>query len=110
MPEVRLPAIIDNTSTILSQLTKSLGIPREILASDEEIKYAWQNLPRELARIPKDRLNVLLARMCVAVATGLFDSAINYVWNSAILELRTCKEITWHFVWPVKVVRGPRMA
>jgi len=88
MSEVKLPAIIDNTPTMLSQLTTSLGIPREILASDEEIKYAWQNLPRELARIPKDRLNVLLARMCVAVATGLFDSAINYVWNSAILELR----------------------
>jgi hypothetical protein len=26
--------------------------------------------------------------MCVAVATGLFDSAINYAWNSAIIELR----------------------
>lgn len=27
-------------------------------------------------------------RMCVAVATGLFDSAINYAWNAAIVELR----------------------
>ena len=88
MSEVRLPAIIDNIPTMLSQLTESLGIPREILASDEEIEYAWRNLPRELARIPKDRLNVFLARMCVAVASGLFDSAINYAWNSAILELR----------------------
>jgi hypothetical protein len=26
--------------------------------------------------------------MCVAVATGLFDSAINYAWNAAIVELR----------------------
>ena len=26
--------------------------------------------------------------MCVAVATGLFDSAINYAWNVAIIELR----------------------
>ncbi len=26
--------------------------------------------------------------MCVAVASGLFDAAINYVWNAAVLELR----------------------
>ena len=26
--------------------------------------------------------------MCVAVATGLFDSAINYAWNAAVIELR----------------------
>ena len=26
--------------------------------------------------------------MCVAVATGLFDSAVNYIWNSAVTELR----------------------
>ncbi len=88
MTNVGLPAIINNTPAMLTQLTTSLGIPREVLASDEEIAYAWQNLPRELARIPKDRLNVLLARMCVAAATGLFDSAVNYAWNSAILELR----------------------
>jgi len=26
--------------------------------------------------------------MCIAVAAGLFDAAINYVWNSAVIELR----------------------
>ena len=26
--------------------------------------------------------------MCVAVATGLLDAAVNYAWNSAVLELR----------------------
>lgn len=26
--------------------------------------------------------------MCVAVSTGLFDGAVNYVWNAAILHLR----------------------
>ena len=26
--------------------------------------------------------------MCIAVASGLFDAAINYVWNAAIVELR----------------------
>lgn len=27
--------------------------------------------------------------MCVSVAVGLFDSAINYIWNVSIVELRT---------------------
>ncbi len=27
-------------------------------------------------------------RMCVAVASGLFDSALNYAWNAAIMQLR----------------------
>jgi hypothetical protein len=27
--------------------------------------------------------------MCVAVSTGLFDGAMNYIWNAAILQLRT---------------------
>lgn len=88
MSNIQLPAVIHSTSTLLEQLTQALGAPRSILASDEEIAHAWANLPRELSRIPPDRINELLARMCVAVATGLFDSAINYAWNTAVLELR----------------------
>ena len=88
MSELRLPVLVDETSAMLDRLTAALGVPREVLASDEEMAYAWQNLPRELKRIPVDRRNPLLARMCVAVAAGLFDSAINYAWNCAILELR----------------------
>ncbi|MES0120162.1 hypothetical protein NKK52_29945 [Mesorhizobium sp. C277A] len=29
-----------------------------------------------------------IVKMCVAVATGLCDAAINYVWNAAVVELR----------------------
>ncbi|WP_352887465.1 hypothetical protein [Mesorhizobium sp. M0862] len=29
-----------------------------------------------------------IVKMCVAVASGLFDAAINYVWNAAVVELR----------------------
>jgi hypothetical protein len=29
-----------------------------------------------------------MVRLCVAVSVGLFDSAINYIWNSTIVELR----------------------
>jgi len=88
MEEPKLPALPDKTLPAIGELTKALGIPREVLASDEEIEYAWRDLPRELKNIPIERRNELIARMCVAVSTGLFDGAINYIWNAAILNLR----------------------
>ncbi len=86
--EPNLPALPDTVLPAISQLTKALGIPREALASDEEIQYAWRDLPRELREIPVALRDELIARMCVAVSAGLFDGAINYAWNAAILHLR----------------------
>lgn len=88
MTDIKLPAVIDSTLPVLAALTTALGVPREILASDEEIEAAWVGLPRVLKKIPPQRRTEELGRMCVAVAVGLFDGAINYVWNATILELR----------------------
>lgn len=86
--DLQLPQLLDTMIPALEQLTSALGIPRELLASDEEITYAWRDLPRELRQIPVDSRGELIAKMCVAVSTGLFDGAINYVWNASILHLR----------------------
>jgi len=86
--ELRLPALPTTILPAITALTTSLGIPREVLASDEEIEYAWRDLPRELKEIPEQLRGELIARMCVAVSTGLFDGAMNYIWNAAILQLR----------------------
>ena len=86
--EPNLPALPATVLPAITALTQSLGIPREVLASDEEIAYAWRDLPRELREIPPDLRDALVARMCVAVSTGLFDGAINYAWNAAIVQLR----------------------
>lgn len=85
---VVLPAVPNTVLPILNDLTEALGIPRDVLASDEEIHYAWQNLPRELKDIPVHLRDELIARMCIAVSTGLFDGAMNYIWNASILQLR----------------------
>ncbi len=86
--EVNLPAIPERIFSDITSLTSALGIPREILASDDEIAYAWQELPRELCNIPPNLRGELIARMCVAVRAGLFDGAINYIWNATVVHLR----------------------
>ncbi|WP_206622062.1 hypothetical protein [Mesorhizobium sp. M7A.F.Ca.MR.176.00.0.0] len=73
---------------MLELLTSALGVPRNVLADDEQIEHAWSQLPRLIKRIPPELRDERIVKMCVAVASGLFDAAINYVWNAAILELR----------------------
>lgn len=88
MTDVKLPAVVSSTLPVLDQLTKALGVPRNILASDGEIDSAWNSLPSVMKKIPPPLRTAGLARMCVAVAAGLFDSAVNYIWNCAVIELR----------------------
>lgn len=88
MTDVTLPAIVTDSKSVVSQLAKALGIPRDAMASDDDIESAYAGLPRLLSRVPTEKRSALLARLCVAVSTGLFDSAINYAWNAAIIELR----------------------
>ena len=87
--EVNLPQINSLSSELIGKLTEALGAPRDILATDGQIAHAWNNLPRLLTRIPSELRNEGMVKMCVAVASGLFDSAINYAWNAAIIELRS---------------------
>jgi hypothetical protein len=83
-----LPTLPQKILPEIAELTSYLGIPREVLASDEEIEIAWRDLPRELRNLPDEMDKELIARMCVAISTGLFDSAVNYIWNASVLHLR----------------------
>jgi hypothetical protein len=89
VPIPALPALPTTFLPSITALTTALGIPRNVLASDEDIEHAWAGLPRELREIPASLRGELVARMCVAVSTGLFDGGMNYIWNAAILQLRT---------------------
>lgn len=86
--ELNLPAINNSILPQINNITASLGVPREVLASEDQIIHAWRNLPRELNEIPIELRDELLARMCIAISTGLFDGAINYIWNASIKNLR----------------------
>ena len=52
--DVNLPALPNTVLPAIVELTEALGIPREVLASQEEIEYAWRDLPRQLREIPGD--------------------------------------------------------
>ena len=85
---VQLPSIGAYSAPMLKALTDALGIDRDVLASDQQIQNAWGNLPQLLAQVPPELRDEGLMRMCVAVASGLFDSALNYAWNAAVIQLR----------------------
>jgi len=88
MEEVYLPEIVEDSTSSLLEITKALGISRDIVASDDEIAEAWRSLPSVMKKIPPELMSKGLARMCISVASGLFDSAINYIWNASVIELR----------------------
>ncbi|KZL23690.1 hypothetical protein [Pseudovibrio sp. WM33] len=83
-----LPAITTNTDDALRQITTALGVPRDVLPSKGQIDHTWSNLPRLLEMIPTELRDERLIRLCVAISSGLFDSALNYIWNITIVELR----------------------
>lgn len=87
-PAVILPDVSPLAPPLLKQLTAALGVPRDVVASDEQIDHAWSQLPRIIKRIPPALRDERIVKMCIAVASGLFDAAINYVWNAAVVELR----------------------
>ena len=86
--EIVLPAVVNESAFALEQITSALGVPRDVLPSDCEVAHAWGELPRLLNRIPPELRSEHHVRMCIAISAGLFDAGINYVWNSAIVELR----------------------
>lgn len=85
---INLPMTLDDTLSHINNIMQSFNLPREIIASDEEILYAWKELPREIMRIPIELRDEFIVRMCVATSVGLFDGAINYVWNAVIVTLK----------------------
>ena len=86
--EVELPEVSRLKGNMLEQLTEALGVPRDLVALDDQIEEAWSRLPRLIRRIPPHLRDENIVKVCIAIASGLFDSAINYAWNAAIVELR----------------------
>lgn len=81
----------NTTTTNFQSYLIEMGLPHEnILASDSERAMLEVSLPMVLQAIP-DTLKkdaIYLSKFVAASAIGLYDSALNYLWNEVVVSLR----------------------
>lgn len=78
-------------TTVLAQFLKQYGLPSDnVIASDSERRVIAQNLPVFLESLPLEEKKDAryLSKFVGATAIGLFDAALNYVWNEVVLNLQ----------------------
>lgn len=83
--------IVSTDFNRFEQFLESLGLPKEnILASPAERQVVQTNFPQFIMMLPEDvkRESRYLSKFAAASAIGLFDAALNYVWNEVVLNLR----------------------
>lgn len=75
----------------LATYLKSLNLPIEgVLSPIEERRTVIEGLGRalDLLEVGERQKSVYLSRFAVSICAGLFDGAINYLWNETISALR----------------------
>ena len=78
-------------STMFESYLESLDLPTaNVIATTDERKIVGENLPAFLSSIPTDDKAEAryLSKFVGATAIGLFDAALNYIWNEVVLNLR----------------------
>lgn len=82
---------LDGLSVGLSKYLEILGLPIEnILVPMEQRGRVIRNLPDVINLLPSDALPncVYISKFATACTVGLFDAALNYLWDEVILSLR----------------------
>lgn len=101
MPEHEI--IEQNNAQLSNQITQfeefliSVGLPSEnIIASIEERENIMNMLPSLIQKLPSEqkRNATYLSRFVAGSAIGLFDAALNYVWDEVVVNLR--RKITYY--------------
>lgn len=83
--------LISSDFNRFDQFLESLGLPKEnILATTAEREVVQTNFPQFVMTLPDEikRNSRYLSKFAAASAIGLFDAALNYVWNEVVLNLR----------------------
>lgn len=84
-------------TTKFQQYLNLLNLPSEnIIAETNNINTIMSALPNLLSTIPQEKKieATYLSKFVAASAIGLFDAALNYVWNEVIINLR--EKITYY--------------
>ena len=88
---------LSNQMTQFEELLISMGLPSEnIIASIEERENIMSMLPSLIQKLPSEqkRNATYLSRFVAGSAIGLFDAALNYVWDEVVVNLR--RKITYY--------------
>jgi len=78
-------------SSKFESFLKGLSLPTDnVIANTEERKIVGENLPQFLEGVDSaDKADArYLSKFIGATAIGLFDAALNYVWNEVVINLR----------------------
>lgn len=87
----REPKDLAVETSVFSQYLEQFGLPtNNVIATTEERRVVTVNLPAFLEALPAEekRDARYLSKFVGATAIGLFDAALNYVWNEVVLNLR----------------------
>jgi hypothetical protein len=82
---------VDNFSQGLQGFLEYLGLPTEnVLVHPDERRTVINNLPSVIARLsPEVRSeSMYLSKFIAACGAGLFDAALNMIWNEVVMNLR----------------------
>lgn len=83
---------VDSFTTALTNYLAELGLPTDkVLVAVPERQRVINNLPDVISAIDKSRLSnsLYLSKFIAACGAGLFDAALNFIWDETVLNLRT---------------------
>lgn len=89
--EAQMNSLIEEYEKSMLELLSYCGLPtKNVLVGIRERKNALKNISSPLELIhPENRLeSMYLSKFTAAVISGLFDAALNYLWDETILQLR----------------------
>lgn len=98
----------DDLHSDLKTYLELLSLPTEgVLVDVSERKKVVSNLPEVVNRVPRDQIgkSMYISKFVAACGVGLFDAALNFIWNETIDGLRK-KIISFDFNYFVQSTVG----
>ncbi|MDD2805630.1 MAG: hypothetical protein PHV33_08750 [Elusimicrobiales bacterium] len=91
LPQKKEPMMLAAETAVFAQYLQKFKLPVDnVIATTEERRVLSVNLPGFLDSLPEEeKTNArYLSKFVGATAIGLFDAALNYIWNEVVLNLR----------------------
>lgn len=82
---------VDNFNTSLTLYLNQLNLPAKgVLVNNEQRYTVIDNFPKVIYGIAPDKRNnsLYLSKFIAACGAGLFDAALNFLWNETVVNLR----------------------